>query len=125
MPNETWKEEITDLMQQASIIVAVVNKTPGFIWEMNKIIQLGLQSKLILLMPPVKTQELTARWDTLVHEVKGVNLPQNIDLKRTRAVIFPGDQVVAIAADERNDWAYETALDNAERILASKLSERI
>jgi hypothetical protein len=76
-------------------------------------------------MPPVKTQELTARWDTLVHEVKGVNLPQNIDLKRTRAVIFPGDQVVAIAADERNDWAYETALDNAERILASKLSERI
>jgi hypothetical protein len=104
MPNETWKEEITDLMQQASIIVAVVNKTPGFIWEMNKIIQLGLQSKLILLMPPVKTQELTARWDTLVHEVKGVNLPRNIDLKRTRAVIFPGDQVVAIAADERNDW---------------------
>jgi hypothetical protein len=125
MPNETWQEDITDLMQKASIIVAVVHKTEGFVWEINKIVELGFQSKLILLMPPVKTQELNARWDTLVHELKGVNLPQSIDFKRTRAVIFPDNQVVAITADERNDWAYETALDNAERILVSKLSGSI
>jgi len=60
-----------------------------------------------------------------VHELKGVNLPQNIDIKRTLAITFPEDQVVTITADERNDWAYETVLDNAEQILAIKLSVTI
>ena len=119
--DDTWQQKATELMQQASIIVAVVGQTEGLLWEIDTIIKLGFKSKLILLLPPVTTQDLKARCDSLVHHVKGAEFPQNIDLTHTLALIFPEDQVGVITADERNDWTYETVLDNAAQlILAGK-----
>jgi hypothetical protein len=115
--DDTWQQKATDLMRQASIIVAVVGQTEGFLWEINAIINLGLKSKLVLLLPPMKTQDLTVRWESLVHHVTAADFPQNIDLTHTRAVIFPEDQVVVITADGRNDWTYETVLDNAAQLI--------
>ncbi len=123
--NDPWKEKVVDLMQQASIIVAVVNQSPGFIWEMNTIIKdKKLKSKLVLLLPPLKAQDLKSRWDTLVSEVTGAKFPQDIDLTHARAVLFLKDQAVVITADKRNDWTYETVLDKAaELILGNEVLE--
>jgi hypothetical protein len=118
--DDTWQQKATDLMQQASIIAAIVGQTEGFLWEINTIIKLGIKSKLVLLLPPVETENLSVRWDFLLHHVIGVKLPLNIDLARTRALIFPEDQVVAITADGRDDWTYETVLDNAAELIFAR-----
>jgi hypothetical protein len=118
--DDTWQQKATDLMQQASIIAAIVGQTEGFLWEVNTIIELGFKPKLVLLLPPVKTENLRTRWDFLVQHVIGVKLPVNIDLTRTRALIFADDEVVAITADERNDWTYETVLDNAAELIRAR-----
>jgi hypothetical protein len=118
--DDTWQQKATDLMQQASIIAAIVGQTGGFLWEINTIIQLGFKSKLVLLLPPVETENLSVRWDFLVHHVEGVKLPLNIDLTRTCALIFAEDQVVAITADERDGWTYETVLDNAAELIFAR-----
>jgi hypothetical protein len=102
--NDPWKKHAADLMQKASIIVAVIHQTEGFLWEINTIVALGFKSKLVLLLPPIKAQDLMARWDYLVNHVKGTELPQHIDLEHARAVMFLEDQVVVITARERNDW---------------------
>lgn len=59
--NETWKKKAKYLMQQASIIVAVIGENEGFLSEINEIVELGCKSKLVLLLPPIKAQDLRAR----------------------------------------------------------------
>ncbi len=110
----TWQQKAADLMQQASIIVAVVGETNGFIWEMERIVKLGLTSKLVLVLPPLDIKNLTIRWSNLMKVVK---LPQNVNLKHLCAVVFSSDQVVLITAKDKKDWSYETALDSAAALL--------
>jgi uncharacterized membrane protein len=119
----TWQQKAIALMRQASIIVAVVGETNGFLWEIDTIVKLGLMSKLILMLPPVDTTNLTERWNNLVNTVTGLNLPRNVDLKHTCAVAFPADQVVLITAKERKDWTYETALDDAAALILDQGKE--
>jgi hypothetical protein len=119
--DDTWQQKAIDLMRRSSMIVAVVGQTEGFLWEINTIIKLGLRSKLVLLLPPVRAQELAPRWDALVHHVKGMAFLEDIDLTRMRAVALSPDGVVFIVGDKGNDWTYETVLDTAaELILATE-----
>ena len=57
----SWQEKVTDLMQRASLIVAIAGATEGLIWEIDRIISLGLRSKLVLLLPPVPVRQLADR----------------------------------------------------------------
>jgi len=60
------------------------------------------------------------RWDYLRQEASeaGVMLPDDIDLERARAIVFPpGRTAHVITADERDDWAYEATLDAAEEMI--------
>jgi hypothetical protein len=76
-------------------------------------------------MPPVEAEELRTRWGFLMYHVPAVDVPSGFDLAHARAVVFPGDEVVLIMADEQNDWAYETVLDSAaELILADSFGKR-
>ena len=119
----TWQQKATDLMQQASIIVAVVGETNGFLWEIDTIVKLGFMSKLILVLPPAGTTNLTERWNNLVNTVTGLKLLQNVNLRNICAVVFPADQVVLITAKEQKDWAYETALDDAAALILDQGKE--
>jgi DNA uptake protein ComE-like DNA-binding protein len=122
----SWHQKVEQLMAQASIIVVVVGRTEGLAWELTKIIELGLTRKLVLLLPPVQVDDLLndlpARWDSLCEHASkvGLRVPRNIDLRRTRAVVFlPGQGAHAIAAEEQNDRAYETVLDAAAELIRS------
>ncbi len=68
-PDDAWQEKATDLMRQSRIIVAVAGRSEGLIWELNTILRVGLQSKLVLLLPPVKEQDLAARWEAMAQQV--------------------------------------------------------
>ena len=108
-----WQGKAADLMRAASIIVATIGQTEGFVWEIEQIVNARLRSKLILLVPPVGRRQAQARWDFLRSRVPSVHLPANVDARRTRAVVFPGDVPTLIQDRTRNGWTYETVLDAA------------
>jgi hypothetical protein len=116
----SWQENVTDLIQRASMIVAIVGATHGLFWEIDKVMSLGLRWKLVLLLPPVPIWELRWRWQCLTSNVIGADLPTEIDLRRTRAVVFEDGRPALITADQRNDWTYEAVLDKAALMIASK-----
>ena len=119
---ETWQQKVAQLMEEAALIVVVAGRTEGLRWEIGKIAEMGRTGKLVLLLPPVRTRdELRIRWDTLcgiMGEASNIVLPQDLDLDRTRAVVFPaGRDVHTITADRRDDRTYEAALDAAIELL--------
>jgi hypothetical protein len=113
----SWQEKAIKLMHEASIIAAVVGCAQGLIWEINAIIKFGLKSKLVLVMPPVGAEDLRTRWGFLMYHLPAIDVPSGFDLAQARAVVFPGDEVVLIMADEQNDWTYETVLDSAAELI--------
>jgi hypothetical protein len=108
-----WQAKATDLMRAASIIVATVGRTEGFVWEIEQILSARLRSKLILLLPPVGAKQARARWEFLRSRVPSALIPADVDARRTRAVVFPRDMPIVIQDRTRNGWTYETVLDAA------------
>lgn len=95
MTDSSWREKVTELMQRASMIVAIAGGTQGLAWEIDTIVRLGLVSKFVLLLPPVDMQELEARWQYLASNATSAVLPSEIDLVRARAVIFPNGNALS------------------------------
>jgi hypothetical protein len=116
----SWQNKVTELLQVASIIVATIGETPGLVWELDRIVSLGLAWKLVLLFPPLPVKELQSRWQFLVNNAISANLPQSVDIQHTRAVIFPEGAPSLIMGDRCNDWTYEAVLDQAALIIAHK-----
>ena len=116
-PNETWQQTVEQLMAKASMVVVVVGRTEGVVWEIEKLVMLKLTSKLVLLFPPVPASDLRECWDKLcrhLSETERLTLPRDIDLERTRARVFPAGQAVhVLEARKHDDWTYESVLDAA------------
>lgn len=116
-PDETWQQTATDLMGRASMIVAVAGRAEGFLWELDTVVRTGLTSKLVLVMPPVKRQELSERWRAITQRAIGRHLPSDVDLSSVRAVLVRENSTFLITAHKRNDWTYETVLDTAAHMM--------
>lgn len=116
-PNETWQQTVEQLMAKASMVVVVVGRTEGVVWEIEKLVMLKLTSKLVLLFPPVPASDLRKCWDKLcrhLSETERLTLPRDIDLERTRALVFPAGRAVhVLEARKHDDWTYESVLDAA------------
>jgi hypothetical protein len=121
-PDKTWQEKVQALLEEAPLIFVVVGRTTGVAWEIGKIVELGLVRKLVLLLPPLRARELRARWDYLcerLSEAQALGLRRDVDLSRTRAVVFPtGQGAHMITATNRDDWTYETVIDAAAELNA-------
>ena len=119
LPEESWQQKIEQLMTEADIIVVVLGRTEGLAWEITKLTELGLLSNLIFVLPPISEATLRIRWNYLCdvfdknkEEKGGIKLPHDADLRRLRAIIYPGtDKIVGITAEKRDDWTYETVID--------------
>ena len=118
--DSSWQQKVTELVQDAAMIVVVAGGTEGLAWEIDTIAKLGLVWKLVLLLPPVRVQELQARWQALAMHVGSNVLPPQIDFACVRAVIFPKGEAALIAGKKRDDWTYEAVLDDAALTIASE-----
>jgi hypothetical protein len=118
--DSSWHQKVTELIQQAAMIVVVAGGTEGLAWEIDTIARLGSLWKLVLLLPPVGVRELQARWQALVTHVSGNVLPAQIDFVRARAMIFLKGRAALIAGKKGNDWTYEAVLDEAALMIASE-----
>jgi hypothetical protein len=106
-----WQNRAIELMQQASLIVAIAGKTGGLAWEIDALVSRGFLSKFVLLLPPVNRREIEARWRFLASNTS--SLPAEIDFDHTRAAIFPKGRLTLVRSDKARDWTYEAVLDQA------------
>lgn len=111
--DDEWQRKATQMMQQASMIVMVLGRSDGVIWEVNRIVELGLTRKLLLLFPPIAPSELASRWQALTQRARGFDLSIRPDFEHTRAVLWPTGQCTTFTAVSRDDWTFETVLDAA------------
>jgi hypothetical protein len=104
---DAWQPAVERIVTQARLVVLVLGRTEGVAWEFAKLKQLGCLHKLVLLVPPVKSAEVQARWAALA-------LPTTVDVHRARAIVFPdGVSPHILTAHDRDDWSFEAALDCA------------
>jgi hypothetical protein len=118
LTDESWQQTVTDLMRQGSMIIAIAAATPGLAWEIGTLVELGFVPKFALLLPPLESWELEARWQFLLGSALGSRLPTQIDLSRVRAVVFPDGHPIPIVGNKRNEWTYEAVLDEAALVIA-------
>jgi hypothetical protein len=100
------------------MIIAIAAATPGLAWEIGTLVELGFVPKFALLLPPLESWELEARWQFLLGSALGSRLPTQIDLSRVRAVVFPDGHPIPIVGNKRNEWTYEAVLDEAALVIA-------
>ncbi len=120
-----WLPHVESLMQRAVAIVVVVGRTEGLAAEIARVFDRGLQGKLVLVVPPVSEQEVTARWDYVRARVPALTrmLPLGADLLATRALVMPAELgPVVIGSEDRDAWSYEVAIEAAINILFNKHS---
>jgi hypothetical protein len=116
--NSSWRQKATELMRKAAMIVVIANGTEGLAWEINTIADMELASKLVILLPPIRAEELDARWRLLAsHSTSGL-IPLHVGFASVRALIYPEGNVTFISGSKRNDWTYEAVLDEAALLIA-------
>lgn len=89
------------------MVVIIVGVTKGLTWELQRLVELGGLSKLVLIFPPIETYYLRERWAQVSNQLAGYGvpaLPSHVDLGRTRAIFFEaqGDPHV-ITGEKRDD----------------------
>lgn len=119
-----WQNRVIELMQQASLVVAIAGKTGGLAWEIDALVNHGFVSKFVLLLPPVDRQEIQARWRFLAGNASSLRLPADVELDRTRAVIFPKERLTLLCSDGARDWTYEAVLDHAALAILGTMQTR-
>jgi hypothetical protein len=121
LPDNGWQGRVSQLMNESSMIALVVGRTEGLGWELNTIIRASLLARLVLVLPPLaSTVEIEQRWAATrrVATAAGLHLPSQIDSYRVRAIAFSHHGATRlVTTDQRNDWAYETALDAAIELI--------
>jgi hypothetical protein len=56
--NEDWQSRLNELSASAGMLVLVLGRTEGVLWEIRRVISAGLLSKTVFVLPPVKEEEL-------------------------------------------------------------------
>ena len=61
-----WQQRIRQLMSEAVIIVVILDRTPGLLWEIEQVFASNQQHRLIIIAPDEGIFELTRRWRAVV-----------------------------------------------------------
>jgi TM2 domain-containing membrane protein YozV len=116
LPIETWQQDIQEWLLAARLIIVTIGRTAGLQWELERINDLGLWSRVVLLFPPVAEKELLARWrifrGATLARVPGLTLPAE-PFGALAAVVRPGERPTLYAGARRDEWGYRVALEAA------------
>lgn len=110
-----WKQAVTQRVEEAVAVLAVLGKTTGLAWEIQNIRALGLLEKLILIVPPVGTDELMTRWEALSHSLPELGrVPFQMLFDSALIVLFPREATpVLITGPAREQSDYFEAIQRA------------
>lgn len=93
---DDWQIRVRELLLSAAAVVAILDDTPGLLWELKQIVDLDLHQRLILIIPAGEPEELERKWRAF-HEAIGrpcrsaLYQPGNTTPRSPLAVVFNAD----------------------------------
>jgi hypothetical protein len=109
--DKLWQAEVTKLAQESRLVVLLLDRTSGVAWEFCRLVELGAHARLVLVMPPVGTNELYRRWDSLcirVEKRQSLSMSRNVGPNAVLAT-FGADWSAQIIESKRvRRWAEGT-----------------
>ncbi len=114
---DDWQIRVRELLSSAAVVVAILDDTPGLLWELKQIVDLGLHQRLILIIPAGQPEELERKWRAF-HEAIGrpcrsaLYQARNTNPRSPLAVVFNADVLPErIIAGERLAEYYRDAVE--------------
>jgi hypothetical protein len=126
-----WQRMVLWWLEQAQLVVVVLGSTDGLAWELHNLARLGLQDRLVIVVPPSWSHlsgVLAAHWQGL-HQVLtvpgGPALPPSIDTTSTLAVVpGAGEPPTMIVSRSRRREDYEAAVELAAATIHTRREPR-
>jgi threonine/homoserine/homoserine lactone efflux protein len=114
-----WRARVTQLIDNAGVIVVLLDRTPGLLWEIRQVVTRRREERLLIIVPDEATVELEERWRALRRIIESCR-PEldddglSIALDGTLAVVFDSDhRAHRILARDRSRPYYRDAVENA------------
>ena len=114
-----WNEEIKPHIERARLIVvgaAPERQTDGLRWELDWLAHSGALAKTLLVLPPLQSSRVTARWVNFVDMARAFLLPPDLTLSADRLLILAREEQGTWRAwhsRKRTEWDYNVALREA------------
>ena len=115
------------------LVVVMVGDTQGLVWELGQLRELGLEDRLLFVLPPPSREQpdgQRAQW-AMICDATDLNRPRRLDVARVRAVVpHPDAPAITLESAGAGRFDYEAAVDAAAELVAtpprnSELPERL
>jgi hypothetical protein len=119
LDRDNWAYQIDEWLVSARLIVMTLGQTAGLQWEINRIRELGLRDKLLMLFPPIDERELDGRWQDFQQSWQpGISISRQGWPGRALAATLdePGNATVIIG-HRRDESSYRLAIEKAAQRL--------
>jgi hypothetical protein len=114
-----WQSTVAAWMAQSAVIVFLAppsRVSPGLQWELRNVSERGYWDKALVVVPPVRPEQLQGRWQGLRDAHAGLwpfTAAGPVDDPRALVLMFRDGQWDVAAADRRTEWSYAAALEQA------------
>jgi len=111
-----WQSRVRAWLDTAAIVVAILDDTPGLLWEISQVFDLKLHSRLLLLVPEGSTEELNVKWQAFCACIAQIDplrgqTARALPLQGLLAVVLDADlSAEPIVANERFAQYYQDAV---------------
>lgn len=123
LSNNVWKERATELVAQSSIVTVILGRGDSLRWEMETLFKMDAMPKVIAVFPPLKRDELVARWKLIgasfnIQDRSIVNFLRGSSQYAMAVTFDEMKKPVLVVAASTKDTSYrEAVLEGACRIL--------
>jgi hypothetical protein len=117
LPDDVWRQGVSDRMAEARAIVVTIGSTDGLRWEMAQLVTGGYLDRTVFVVPPTDDEAIRERWrfTTEALNAAGANVPE-LPVAPERivaaATVRAGGWWVAVG-DLRDEATYRVAMDRA------------
>ena len=112
-----WQAAVATWMAQSRLIVFATPPSqvnPGLRWELEAVSAHGYWDKALIVVPPVRAEQLQARWRGLLGAgLWPFTVPGPVDDPHALVLALGNDRWHVISADRRTEWSYSAALERA------------
>jgi len=111
-----WQSAVADWMARSALIVFLappIRSTQGLQWELEAVSEHGYWDKTLVIVPPVRAEELQRRWQEFRAAYAGLwpfTVPGPVEDPRALLLAFRQGGWTSVTADRRTEWSYSAAL---------------
>jgi hypothetical protein len=114
-----WQSTIATWMDKSALIVFVAppeHVTPGLLWELETVSVHRQWAKTLLVVPPVRPENLERRWNTFLDATAKLwpsTMRPPVHNPSALVLVYRDNAWTTITARRRNEWSYGAALYQA------------